>query len=217
MKHHIAGLIAGLLLGIGGSAAAQQSSPPPSTQIKQADTQASKQRREKMREKAAEKNTEKGGGRQHSEQAPATLPVPGAFTIAYFGYLSCPDVCPATLGFLQEALQELSRTRDLSDLVVLFVSLDPKRDTQEALDAYVKHFYPSSPRAYGLRLDEQALQEITKRYGVAYKQVPLPHSKLAYSISHSSALYLFDKQGALRQKLNNLATLQEDLASFLAR
>lgn len=135
------------------------------------------------------------------------------YKIVYFGYMSCPDVCPATLALLQDTLQDLEDETDLSDVVVLFITLDPKRDKLEALDAYVKHFYPN---AYGLRFDEQTLQEVTKRYGVKYEIIPLKDSKLGYSIAHSSSLYLFDKQGFLTQEVSNLATLKDDLLSFFA-
>lgn len=137
----------------------------------------------------------------------------GKYKIVYFGYMSCPDVCPATLGLLQESLQDLQDETDLSDVAVLFITLDPKRDSLKALDSYVKHFYPN---AYGLRFDEQTLQEVTKRYGVKYEIIPLKDSKLGYSIAHSSSLYLFDKQGFLTQEVSNLATLKDDLLSFFA-
>lgn len=135
------------------------------------------------------------------------------YKIVYFGYMSCPDVCPATLALLQDTLQDLEDEIDLSDVVVLFITLDPKRDRIEALDAYVKHFYPN---AHGLRFDEQTLQEVAKRYGVKYEIIPLKDSKLNYSIAHSSSLYLFDKQGFLTQEVSNLAMLKDDLLSFFA-
>ena len=135
------------------------------------------------------------------------------YKIVYFGYMSCPDVCPATLALLQDTLQDLEDEIDLSDVVVLFITLDPKRDRIEALDAYVKHFYPN---AHGLRFDEQTLQEVAKRYGVKYEIIPLKDSKLNYSIAHSSSLYLFDKQGFLTQEVSNLAMHKDDLLSFFA-
>lgn len=138
----------------------------------------------------------------------------GKYKIVYFGYMSCPDVCPATLGMLQEALDELkAQGSDLSDVVVLFITLDPKRDNIKALDSYAKHFYAN---AYGLRLGEHTLQAVLDRYGVRREIVPLQNSKLGYSISHSSSLYLFDKQGFLTNEISNLATIKESLADFFA-
>lgn len=138
----------------------------------------------------------------------------GKYKIVYFGYMSCPDVCPTTLGLLQESLEELkSEGVNLDDVVVLFITLDPKRDNIKALDSYAKHFYPN---AYGLRFDEQTLQEVMERYGVKREITPLPNSKLGYSISHSSSLYLFDKQGFLTHEISNLATIKQSLADFFA-
>lgn len=133
----------------------------------------------------------------------------GSYKIVYFGYMSCPDVCPSTLFILGEVLKILNR----DDIVVLFVTLDPERDKLPALDDYAKYFYTNS---YGLWFEPNILEKIISHYGVSSQKIPLQNSALQYSIAHSSSLYIFDKQGFLLQEFNNLATLQEDLETFFA-
>ncbi|MFC2749932.1 MAG: SCO family protein, partial [Campylobacter sp.] len=70
----------------------------------------------------------------------------GKNKVIYFGYTTCPDVCPATLGILSGVLNELKR----DDIVVIFVTLDPERDEAKNVDEYAKYFYPNS---YGIVLD----------------------------------------------------------------
>lgn len=119
----------------------------------------------------------------------------GKYKIIYFGFGSCPDVCPATLGLVSSVLGEIKR----DDIVVLFITLDPERDTPQAMDEYAKYFYPNS---YGLVVDN--LKKVTQTYGAKYKKIRLEKSAMDYSVAHSSSIYLLDKKGKLINEVSNL-------------
>lgn len=119
----------------------------------------------------------------------------GKNKIIYFGYTSCPDVCPATLGILSGVLNELKR----DDIVVIFVTLDPERDEPKNVDEYAKYFYPNS---YGIVLDD--LPKVAKSYGVKYQKVLLEKSAIEYSVAHSSSLYVLDKNDKFVAEISNL-------------
>ena len=119
----------------------------------------------------------------------------GKNKIIYFGYTTCPDVCPATLGILSGVLNELKR----DDIVVIFVTLDPERDEAKNVDEYAKYFYPNS---YGIVLDD--LPKVAKSYGVKYQKVLLEKSAIEYSVAHSSSLYVLDKNNKFVAEISNL-------------
>lgn len=119
------------------------------------------------------------------------------YKIIYFGYTFCPDICPITLALAGTILDELKA----DDVVVLFVTLDPKRDEIKATDEYAKYFYKNS---YGLKLSEDKLQKMAKNYGVKYEEVALEDSAMEYSVAHSSSLYLFDKNNNFVKEVSNL-------------
>ena len=119
----------------------------------------------------------------------------GKNKVIYFGYTTCPDVCPATLGILSSVLNELKR----DDIVVIFVTLDPERDEAKNVDEYAKYFYPNS---YGIVLDD--LPKVAKSYGVKYQKVLLEKSAIEYSVAHSSSLYVLDKNDKFVAEISNL-------------
>jgi len=119
----------------------------------------------------------------------------GKNKVIYFGYTTCPDVCPATLGILSGVLNELKR----DDIVVIFVTLDPERDEAKNVDEYAKYFYPNS---YGIVLDD--LPKVAKNYGVKYQKVLLEKSAIEYSVAHSSSLYVLDKNDKFVAEISNL-------------
>ena len=119
----------------------------------------------------------------------------GKNKIVYFGYGTCPDICPATLSLLSMALNELKT----DEVTVLFITLDPERDTPQMLDEYAKYFYPNS---HGLVVSD--LQKVTKNYGAKYQKVKLEKSAMDYSVAHSSSIYLLDKKGKFVSEVSNL-------------
>ncbi|WP_297909927.1 SCO family protein [Thiomonas sp.] len=113
----------------------------------------------------------------------------GKVVVLYFGYTHCPDVCPLTMSHLADAVQALGAKAD--DVRILFVSVDPARDTQAILKAYTRAF---SPQAVGLTGSMAQIQAVTKRFHVAFNYDQKDASG-NYVVNHSAAIYVFDKRG----------------------
>lgn len=133
----------------------------------------------------------------------------GKVVVLFFGFTSCPDICPAELSNLAAATRQLGDAA--SDVQVILVSLDPERDTSERLAQYVKAFDPSFK---GLRGDTAELEPVVKAYGVYYQRRDLPDSALGYTIDHSGFVYMIDKAGNWREVLAN-GTPVADIVSDL--
>lgn len=116
----------------------------------------------------------------------------GKVTLLYFGYTHCPDVCPLTLAHLHVVMQRLGNLADGAR--ILFVSVDPARDTPQTLHAYVNAFDPHAIGLTGAPVDIEAL---TKRYRAAFSREP-DKSGGSYDVSHSSGIYIFDASGKAR-------------------
>ena len=121
----------------------------------------------------------------------------GKAVVVFFGYTQCPDVCPTTLAMLADVMKRLGP--DADRVQVLFVTVDPERDTPELLANYVPAF---DPRFLGLRGDAEATARTAKEFRVIYQKQPgaTPGS---YSMDHSAGLFLFDTQGRIRVYANN--------------
>jgi protein SCO1 len=116
----------------------------------------------------------------------------GKVTLLYFGYTHCPDVCPLTLAHLHVVMQNLGK---LSDGVrILFVSVDPTRDTPAVLHSYVTAF---DSHAVGLTGSPSDIEALTKRYRAAFTREP-GNADGSYEVSHSSGIYIFDGDGKAR-------------------
>jgi len=116
----------------------------------------------------------------------------GKVVLLYFGYTHCPDVCPLTLAQLHVVMQRLGPLADGAR--ILFVSVDPARDTPEVMHAYVNAF---DPRAVGLSGPAREIEALSKRYRSAFTREP-DRADGQYEVSHSSAIYLFDGNGKAR-------------------
>jgi protein SCO1/2 len=116
----------------------------------------------------------------------------GKTVLLYFGYTHCPDVCPTTLAVLAQALKRLGPAA--AAVRVLFVSVDPKRDSGQALARYASYF---GPQFIGLTGTDNQLTALTKRYRVAYRRDP-PDARGDYAVYHSSAVFVFDQDGRAR-------------------
>jgi protein SCO1/2 len=112
----------------------------------------------------------------------------GKPTAIFFGFTFCPEVCPTTLTDLTAWLKALGPEADR--LNVVFVSVDPERDTPEQMQRYLSNF---DPRIQGFTGDPAAIAAAAKAYRVYYQKVPQEGG--GYTIDHSSAVYLFDKAG----------------------
>ncbi|HET9329775.1 MAG TPA: SCO family protein, partial [Steroidobacteraceae bacterium] len=107
----------------------------------------------------------------------------GTPTLVFFGFTHCPDVCPTTL----VKLAQVKKSAPLATLHVLFVSVDPQRDTPPVLAQYVHAFDPSFQ---GLTGDPQALARVARDFGVAFSRVELPGGD--YTMDHSAVVFLLD-------------------------
>lgn len=124
----------------------------------------------------------------------------GDVTLLYFGYTFCPDVCPTTLLNVSEILQKLGK--DSAKVRVLFVTVDPNRDTPAVLKQYADAF---APQVDGLRGTPDQLTALARRYRVSYSVTPATKTE-PYTVTHSSAIYVFDKKGAVRLLISSLGT-----------
>jgi protein SCO1/2 len=120
----------------------------------------------------------------------------GKAVVLFFGYTQCPDVCPTTLAALADAMKRLGP--DADRVQVLFVTVDPERDTPALLAQYVPAF---DRRFLGLYGDAEATARTAKEFKVLYQKVP--GTAGTYTMDHSAGTYIFDPQGRLRLYVSN--------------
>ncbi len=113
----------------------------------------------------------------------------GKVVALYFGYTHCPDICPLTMSDLATALGKLGPLA--KDVRIVFISVDPARDTLPILKAYTHAF---SPEAIGLRGTMPEVDKVTARYHVAFSYGPKDKDG-NYVVNHSSGVYIFDQKG----------------------
>jgi cytochrome oxidase Cu insertion factor (SCO1/SenC/PrrC family) len=116
----------------------------------------------------------------------------GKWMLVYFGYSFCPDVCPTDLQRIVAALQQMGKASD--QIVPIFITVDPERDTREALARYVALF---SPRLIGLTGSQQAVDRSVAAYRVFVQKVPAATPGAPYAVNHSAFIYLMDDKGRL--------------------
>lgn len=115
----------------------------------------------------------------------------GQWTLMFFGYTSCPDICPMTMNVLAEAKKQAGD--DFPQVV--FVSVDPQRDNVQMLGEYVRYF---DPEFTGVTGDEKMIQALTLQTSVVYMKIPGPSgNENDYLVDHSSAILLFNPEGQL--------------------
>ncbi len=117
----------------------------------------------------------------------------GGVTLLFFGYTTCPDICPTTVNDFVTVKDELGPLADRTDFVL--VSVDPERDTHERLAEYLGFFDDSF---IGLRGNEEQTETAKMGYGVITQRVEYPESSTKYLIDHTSLIYLIDPAGNLR-------------------
>jgi protein SCO1/2 len=138
----------------------------------------------------------------------------GKVLAVYFGYTYCPDVCPTSLSSLAQALNELPDEKS-KDVVGLFISVDPDRDTLKNIKAYAEYFHPNFT---GATSTKENIDEITARYKAFYKKVKLENSAMGYSVAHTSVIYIFGKDGKLKEAVNHFSNprkIKESLEKIL--
>lgn len=116
-------------------------------------------------------------------------------TAIYFGYTYCPDFCPTTLVSLTDAMRKMGRAADR--LNVVFVTIDPQRDTPEQMALYLSSF---DPRIKGFTGTEAQVASMARNYHAFYRRVPTASGD--YTMEHSTAVQLFDVTGRIRGEIS---------------
>jgi len=137
----------------------------------------------------------------------------GKIALVFFGYASCPDICPTTMAQLTHVVQRLGdKARDVR---IVFISVDPHRDTPDILQAYVNAF---NDQAIGLTGTETQIASLARRYRVAY-QIAKPRpgeDDDVYDVTHSRGVYIFDARGRARLLASDSESV-EAITTDLAR
>jgi protein SCO1/2 len=137
----------------------------------------------------------------------------GKVVVMFFGYTQCPDVCPTTLTEMQQVMTLIGPQAE--KVQVLFVTVDPERDSAAILKQYVPAF---DPHFIGLHpVDQAALDQVTKDFKIYYKKVPGSRPG-SYTIDHTAGSYVFDPEGRLRLYIKHAQgpeTLAHDLKELL--
>jgi protein SCO1/2 len=137
----------------------------------------------------------------------------GKVVVLFFGYTQCPDVCPTTMAEMAGVMKELGPKAD--QVQVLFVTVDPERDTQALLSQYVPAF---DPRFLGMYGDAAATAKVAKEFKVFYAKVP-GKAAGSYSMDHTAGSYVFDRNGKIRLFLRHgqgAAPITHDLKQLLS-
>lgn len=108
----------------------------------------------------------------------------------FFGYTSCPDICPTALSFISASLKQLTSS-ELAQVQVFFISVDPDRDTPQKLADYTKYFHP---KILGITGTKNEIDQVIKQYGAAYRKVK-SDSAMGYLVDHSASVYVIGKKG----------------------
>ena len=137
----------------------------------------------------------------------------GKIVVLYFGYTHCPDECPTTLANLATALQRMGA--QASEVRILFVTVDPQRDTNSILKSYVQAF---APEIDGLRGSDDAVAALARRYRVIYAVTPDSPGH-PYSVTHSASVFFFDSTGRARfvtMSTDNTAEIAGHIGALVA-
>lgn len=115
----------------------------------------------------------------------------GKLSLIYFGFTSCPDICPTSLNKITKAVEILSENK--IDIVPVFITIDSSRDTPAVLKEYLKHFHP---KFIGLTGNEKQIREVADKFKVYYAKAASENdNNQDYILDHSSFTYLMDKNG----------------------
>ena len=138
----------------------------------------------------------------------------GHWTLMFFGFTHCPDVCPTTLAMLNTTLEDFKKASPKQKLPdVVFVSVDPARDTIDVMRKYVNYFNPNFMGATG---SDEALKGLTRQMGVVYDKIELDDNPKNYAMEHSTSIILVNPRGAIQAIFtapHDAATLAEELTA----
>lgn len=136
----------------------------------------------------------------------------GKLVVVFFGFVQCPDVCPTTLAKLAEVKQRLGA--DSAKMQVVFVTVDPERDTQQVLAQFVPAFDPSFVALYGT---PEEIARTAREFKVFYQKVAGP-TPTSYTMEHTAGCYVFDTEGRIRlfvKHEQDAASIASDLKKLL--
>ncbi len=134
----------------------------------------------------------------------------GKAIVLFFGYISCPDICPTMLARLAEVMKSLGG--DAERVQVLFVTVDPERDSADRLKDFVPWF---NPTFLGLRGDAAQIKAATEEFRVFAARKPV-EGELGYVIDHSTGAYVFDPSGRLRLYVKDTSSIEDIAADIQA-
>lgn len=134
----------------------------------------------------------------------------GKIVLLYFGFASCPDVCPTALAMIGNALKAMPKSAT-DNIQPLFISVDPKRDDLKRLKTYGHYFHPSFLAG---TTDRANIDILVKQYGAFYSFHKLEDSAMEYSVDHSSRVYIINKEGQLTDLISH-ADILKDLPTQL--
>lgn len=127
--------------------------------------------------------------------------VKGKIALVFFGYANCPDICPTTMARLSMVTEQLGD--DADNVRILFISVDPHRDTPEILDKYVRAF--DNTYAMGLAGTPDQIERLARRYRVSYQILkPKDPDNPNYDVSHSKGVYVFDHNGEVNMLVTDI-------------
>ena len=121
----------------------------------------------------------------------------GKLVLVYFGYTYCPDICPTSLAATAEGLKQLTPA-EMARVGMIFVSVDPKRDTPARLKEYVEFFHPA---IVGVTGTPEVIAEIAKRYGVFYAEQKVDTAGGGYVVDHSADTFIVTPDGQVLSKI----------------
>lgn len=139
----------------------------------------------------------------------------GKTVVVYFGYTSCPDVCPTTLYTLRRTLERLGD--EASKVQVVFITVDPQNDTPQRIADYLHYFDPSFIGLYGT---EEQLQPVWDAFGVVVLREETGQTTRGYAITHTTSMFVVDSEGYLKLRMHydtNVDFLVRDLRYVIRR
>lgn len=116
----------------------------------------------------------------------------GKVRFIFFGYTSCPDICPTALSYISSSLKQLT-AKELAQVQVFFISVDPDRDTADKLRDYTKYFHP---KILGITGTKSEIDNVVKQYGTTYRKVA-SDSAMGYLVDHSASVYVVGQNGKI--------------------
>jgi len=133
----------------------------------------------------------------------------GKVVVMYFGYASCPDVCPTSLAVIGSAMKSLSENEQ-ADVQGLFISVDPERDNGEGLKKYAQYFHKNF---VGITGTPEEIQKVSRQYGSYFAKVD-SDSALSYLVDHTSTTFIIGRDGKFVASRPHAATASEVAAGI---